>query len=381
MNITLVADIYGEKNNGTSITAERLVEKLRERGHKVTVISPSAGDGEDYVQLPKRHIPIFQNYVEKVNGVALAAVDETLLRQCLQSSDVVHFLLPFQVSKAGVRIARELGIPYTTAFHCQPENITSHVFLMNVPAANRFVYSWFRKKFYQYTHFIHCPSQFIADQLAANGYDADMRVISNGVVPTFYPHEAARPAEDEGLFRILFTARYSKEKRHDLLIEAAGLSRHADRIRLTFAGNGPQREALEKQAASLAHPPRFSLFTPELLSDVINSCDLYVHPSDVEIEAISCIEAFSCGLVPVISDSPKSATNQFALSEHNLFRAGDPRSLAEQIDYWIEHPEEKAAASQRYIDYGRRFAINACVDQMEAMFHDAIAYYKGGGQS
>lgn len=379
MKITLIADIYGETNNGTSITAARLVAGLRERGHSVTVVSPSAGEGDGYVQLPRRHIPIFQNYVEKLNGVAMAAVDEAVLRRWIAESDVVHFLLPFQVSQAGVRIARELGIPYTTAFHCQPENITSHLFLMNLPAANRLIYARFRRRFYRYTRFIHCPSRFIADQLIENGYDADCRVISNGVVPVFRPHEAARPPEDEGLFRILFTGRYAKEKRHDLLIRAAGLSRHADRIRLIFAGNGPQQAHLEKLAATLPHPPRFGLFTPEQLSDVINSCDLYVHPSDVEIEAISCIEAFSCGLVPVISDSPKSATNQFALDDRHLFRAGDPHSLAAQIDYWIEHPDEKAAASRAYIDYGRRFAIDACIDQMEEMFRDAIAYYGGGG--
>ena len=65
--------------------------------------------------------------------------------------------------------------------------------------------------------------------------------------------------------------------------------------------------------------------------------DLYVHAADAEIEAIACIEAFSSGLVPVIANSPKSATPQFALDERSLFEAGNPKDLADKIDYWIEH--------------------------------------------
>ena len=45
---------------------------------------------------------------------------------------------------------------------------------------------------------------------------------------------------------------------------------------------------------------------------------------DAEIEAIACIEAFSCGLVPVIAGSEQSATPQFALDERSLFNAGRP---------------------------------------------------------
>ena len=33
--------------------------------------------------------------------------------------------------------------------------------------------------------------------------------------------------------------------------------------------------------------------------------DLYVHAADVEIEAMSCMEAFAGGLVPVIANSPQ----------------------------------------------------------------------------
>ena len=100
---------------------------------------------------------------------------------------------------------------------------------------------------------------------------------------------------------------------------------------------------------------------------VINCADLYVHPAEVEIEAISCLEAISCGLVPVISDSPRSATRFFALDEKNLFACSDPDSLAQKIDYWLDHPEEKAARRAAYLGYTKQFDHDHCMDLMEQM--------------
>lgn len=379
MKIALVTDVYGETNNGTCVTARRLVENMRARGHEVTVISPYTGEGPGYITLQKRRIPAaVRHYIER-NGVTFARPDEELLRRGMEGCDVVHFLMPFKVCQVGVRLAKEMGIPYTTAFHCQPENITSHIFLLHSSLPNRFVYRLFWNRFYRYTHFVHCPSRFIADQLEANGYRVDARVISNGVVPTFHHKLVERPADWQGRICILFVGRYSPEKRHDILIHAAEQSRYADRIQLIFAGNGPRRQAIEQMGKQLRYPPIMGLYPADQLCDIINMCDLYVHPSDAEIEAISCIEAFTCGLVPVISDSKKSATNQFALTEHNLFRQGDPHSLAQQIDYWIEHPEEKEALSRRYQEYARQFSIDTCMDRMETMFNDARRYYREEG--
>ena len=69
-------------------------------------------------------------------------------------------------------------------------------------------------------------------------------------------------------------------------------------------------------------------FSRDEMLRVINSADLYVHPAEIEIEAIACLEAISCGLVPVIADSPRSATRFFALGERNLFHFNDPADLA-----------------------------------------------------
>ena len=107
-------------------------------------------------------------------------------------------------------------------------------------------------------------------------------------------------------------------------------------------------------ARKLPHPPIFGYYDKPSLIRLIHSCDLYVHASDIEIKGISCMEAFCAGLLPVISDSKKSASVQFALCDESLFCAGDAGELAERIDYWIEHEEERRAMGEAYARYGRR---------------------------
>ena len=377
MNIVLVIDQFDNSNNGTTITARRYAEQLRRRGHRVTILA-GGEPAEHKICAPVHTIPFFQPLVEK-QGFSFAKPDEEAYYQAFREADVVHFYLPFRFCRRGEEIARQMRIPTVAAFHLQPENITFSIGMGNRRPINDFLYHLFYRRFYNRFRFIHCPSRFIADQLAAHGYDADLRVISNGVDPAFRPIETPRPPAWEGKFAVLMIGRLSGEKRQDLIIEAAKRSRHRDRIQLVFAGKGPKEKEYKKQSAGLPAPPVFGFYGQEDLLRLINSCDLYVHASDAEIEGISCMEALACGLVPVIADSPRSATPQFALDDRSLFEAGNAQALADKIDYWIEHPEEKARMSREYAAQGDAMRVDACVARAEEMYEQAILDYRKHG--
>ena len=112
-------------------------------------------------------------------------------------------------------------------------------------------------------------------------------------------------------------------------------------------------------------------YTQEELRAVIAQADLYVHAADAEIEAMSCMEAFAGGLVPVIAQSAQSATPQFALDERSLFRAGDSADLAAKIDWWIEHPDERRRMERVYGEAAAPYALEACVARFEDMLRQA----------
>ena len=372
MKIILVTDEYGSLNNGTTMTAHRFYQMLRERGHDVHMLASGELTEPDYRARAGQY-PIATKVAAK-QGFGFAVPDEALFRRAFRGADVVHFLLPLPFEKKAMKICREMGVPMSAAFHLQPENITYICHMPRETLANG-IYTYFRHSFYKYFDHIHCPSEFIANQLIKHGYKAKMHVISNGVDDDFTPAQKPQKRKD-GKIHILMVGRLSPEKRQKVLIEAVRGSKYAGKIQLHLAGKGPCMEALVKQGEKLTNPPEFGFYSKEELIGLIRSCDLYVHASYIEIEAISCMEAFACGLVPVICNSPKSATTQFALCEESLFAPDDPDDLARKIEYWIENPERKAVMSVKYAQQGEKYRVSRSVEEAERMFLETIRDYK-----
>lgn len=377
MKIVLVIDQFDDSNNGTTVTARRFANQLRLCGHEVVILA-GGEPCEGKVCAPIHRIPLFQKLIES-QGMCFAKPDIQAYYTAFRDADIIHFYMPFRFCRRGEELARQMGIPTVAAFHVQPENITSTLFLGKTKCVNELLYRWFYHVFYNRFDHIHCPSAFIAQQLEQRSYGAKLWVISNGVADRFVPMPIERAPQLADRFTILMIGRLSGEKRQDLIIEAAQKSRYADHIQLVFAGKGPKEAAYRRKAKNLRHPPVFGFYSQDELYQLINMCDLYVHASDAEIEGISCMEALACGVVPVISDSALSATGQFALCEESLFRAGDSGDLARKIDYWIEHPKEKKEYSEKYARAQEENRVPACVARAEKMYQQAISDKKHKG--
>lgn len=365
--------MLGEANNGTTIAAINLIGALRKRGHTVRIVcsDPEQKGNPGYYVVPRLNLGPFNGYVEK-NGVALAKPDKKILEAAISGADRVHIMLPFALGCAGAKLAYRRKIPITAGFHCQAENFTGHIFLKDAAFASRITYRVFYRNLYRYCDSIHYPSQFICDTFEKVVGETPHNIISNGVNCRFKPKAVEKPDNLKDKYVVLFTGRYSPEKSHDILIDAVALSRYRDKIQLIFAGDGPRKEKMIRRANRRGIPaPVMKLFDREALIDVINYADLYVHPAEIEIEAIACLEAISCGKVPLIADSPRSATRHFALSERNLFKYNDPRDLARRMDWWLEHPDERRECEKQYLGYTAQFDFENCMDRMEKMITEA----------
>lgn len=394
MNILFVIDTFYTSNNGTSISAQRYAAELRKRGHLVRILCGDKPKSEQQAKLSDGdyctgifHFPIFQFMCEK-HDFFYGNADKALIREACNWADVVHVYTPFFMSNAAISYCKQIGKPVTAAFHIQPENITSSFGLGKVGWANNLIYNIFRRVTYSRVRHIHTPSRFIANELRKHGYTAQMHVISNGIHEEFITAGTQKISQrngltgeagltsnspEDGLFNILMIGRLSREKRQDVIIRAMQYSKYADRIRLVFAGKGPECRRYERLARHLTHQPLFVYEQrPDLIRRLLNT-DLYIHASDMEVEAISCIEAFATGLVPVIADSAESATPQFALDRRSLFKAGDPCDLAQAIDYWLDHPDERHAMEQRYATAAQRYSLARSVMFFEQMLRQEIA--------
>jgi len=369
MKIAVICEVLGQANNGTTIAALNLIEYLKKKGHDVRVVCPD----EDKRGLPGYHIlpkAGFVNWIFRKNNLNLAKFDEKVVYEAVHDADIVHFMIALFISRKASKYVHSLGIPITGGFHAQSQNFASQVGMLHNRAFNRWAYHWYDGNVFCRAKAIHYPTQFIRDVFEdAVGRKTNGYVISNGVNDIFQPDRCEKPDDLKDKFCILFTGRLAKEKSHFTLLNAVRKSRYASRIQLIFAGDGPLYPQLCAWASrNLPIQPVIKFFRRDELVRLINCCDLYCHPAEAEIEGIACLEAISCGLVPIIADSPDSATRELALDEKCLFKVNDSDDLARHIDWFIEHPSEKEELSVRYRQESLRFNQEQCMEKMEQMF-------------
>lgn len=118
--------------------------------------------------------------------------------------------------------------------------------------------------------------------------------------------------------------------------------------------------------------PIFKFYSREEIIDVLNACDIYVHPAEMELEGISCIEAITCGKLTVCSSSKKSATSGYTVDGRCVFKNRNAKDLAKVIDYWIDNPDEKALCEQKYLESSLAFNQDECMRKMELMITEVV---------
>lgn len=371
MIIVYVIDSYGEFSNGTTMTAVRSKQMLEEMGHTVRVVSISSIQGEEYFQLKERNIPIVSKW-SATQKTYYAKPDVNVFRRAFEGADVVHFFFPWKSAVVAAKVAKEMGIAVTGSYHYCPEHVAygSGAGKILMPVA-WILYKFYKRRVYKYVDRVHCPSPVMADKLRQHRYKNILHPITNGVGHQFFV-EANRPYNPEE-FQILTVGRLSLEKRQEILFKAMKYSKYKDKIKLVVAGQGPRNKKLRKLAKKLNLNVTFGFYSQNELIEIIKKSDLYVHTAEIETEGISVLEALAGGLVPVLSNAPFSAPGQiFALDDRSLFELNNPKDLAEKIDYWIEHPEERIKMSKKYQDSMQNFKIDTAVKRLEEMFKAAV---------
>ncbi len=374
MIITVVCDVLGEENNGTTIAAMNLIRYLRGGGHTVRIL---CGDQdkigqENYYIVPNYNLGIFNRYVEKV-GVTLAKPVEEVILNALDGADHVHIMIPLPLGLATAKIASSKNMSITAGFHMQAENFTCHIKMNKLKPVNHLVYKYIYKHLYRYVGGVHYPTQFIHDVFVKNVKNKPMPkayIISNGVHGYVQKRESQKPQELQDKIVILTTGRFAREKSQDTLIKAIKYSKYKDKIQLILAGRGPKEKYYRNLAKTLPVEPMFKLFGRNEIIDVLNYCDLYVHPAEVELEGIACIEAIACGKMTIVSNSKLAATKGFAIDDKCIFKNRNPKDLARVIDYWIENKEERKEYEDKYLKSATDYDQELCMQKMEQMIFE-----------
>lgn len=365
LRIAYVTDMVDGGLGGGMITAKNFVEALRAE-HDVTVVTTGPG-GADRISVPALSFPV---HAMRATGFRFGVPRKRLLQEAFRNADVVHLHFPFWLSFAALREAKAMGLPIVAASHIQPENIFYQVNWRSPWLMEGLYQFWIKNLFNKVDHVV-CPSLLGVQCLTTRGMVTRAHVISNGTPPDIRRTHAQRPRKEH--FDLLMVGRLAAEKRQDLVLEAVRRSRHRDRIRFTLAGGGPLEAELRASVADMPNVVFLGHVDHHVLENLYNASDLFVHASDIEIEGMVVLEAMTCGLPIVVSNSPLSAASQFALGPAHLFESGSADDLARKIDYFIEHPSELDALRDKHEEASRAYSFDSCVRKLVDVYQLAVS--------
>lgn len=379
MRVLLVSNNVYMRGNGVCTAVVSLVRRLQAQGIEVRVMAcenpDPQGQQPDY---PLKHFrfPFFEPLIQS-SGFRYATYSRRVAAEAIEWADVVHLCEGFPLEAKVARLARKRGKPCVGTFHLFTENITANLGMRKARLLNHLLTTWWRKAVYDRCTHVHCPTETVKQYLLDNNFKAEMRVITNGMDITEQTEPSQMPQTDPIV--VLCVGRLSNEKSQSTLLEAMRHSKYAQHIQLHFAGKGPYLERYIKMANKLVeegiirHEPSFGFYKATELKELTRQAYLYIHCAWVEVEGLSCAEAIMQGVVPVIAEGKLTATSQFALDEHSLFPESDAQALAERIDWWIEHPKERAEMGQRYAESVKKYDAKEANNKMIEMYKDSIA--------
>ncbi|MDC7242294.1 MAG: glycosyltransferase [Spirochaetales bacterium] len=379
MRIVFVIDSWNP-GNGCIVATHRLVEELQAKGHDIALVTtagPAADEFKgDVYTVPGFYMPGVKEAMMNMNFQFGRGI-KSVLREAFTGADLVQIQFPYFMAAPAVKMARKMDVPVLGACHIQSQNMTGAMGKDN-KLMDLFFNSWFNYELFKRVEAIHCPSAFAADLIKSKGSNAHFRVISNGIPRGYEPDTSLKRPEEWGDKFVLVTiGRLAMEKRHEVMIDAIKKSKYKDKIQLLICGKGELEESLKSQAAGMPVEPQIRYISDEEKMLYMNTADMYLHSSLIELESLTCLEAIGCGLPCMISNSPNSAASQFAYNEKFIFEMDDADDLAAKIDYWFEKREELKEMKKDILEMAEQYRMDRSIASMEQLYEDVINYNSG----
>ena len=313
MRIALFTESFLPKTDGVANTLCHVLDHLARRGHASLLFAPAGGPAR-YAQTPVIGLTAlpFPLYPELKLVPPTVDVGDRLRTF---SPDLIHVFNPVSLGIAGLRHARQMGVPVAASYQTDLPGF-----------AARWGLGFVSDLLWDFLRWVHdqadlnfCPSRFTLQELQGRGF-RNLRVWGRGVdTERFHPRHAsaewrARLSDGHPEAPLIVTVgRIAPEKRIAMLrpvLEAL------PQARLAIIGDGPARWLLESQFAGTP-----TVFTGYLrgadLAAAYAAADIFVLTGANETFGNVVLEAMASGL-PVVAPNTGGQMDHVKDSENGL---------------------------------------------------------------
>jgi phosphatidylinositol alpha 1,6-mannosyltransferase len=379
MRIMIVTDQYPPMVGGVPTVTHGLAHDFAERGHQVLVVAPSQGARDVRRLEQKVRVYRFSSFDwPTYEGLRIPFIPFIPIRNLLKKSDphIIHIHSPVVLGNIAQLLAGGLRKPVIATNHFLPINMSRSLTadpLLSKPFSN-ITYTYL-VQFCNRCEYVTAPTATALNLLYEHGLRAPAGVISNGIdLKKFSPGERSDQIREKFNLPLdrplaLHVNRLSEEKRVDVLLDAA--AKMTGNGYIALAGSGPAEAELRAQAERLHLSDRLAFLGYVRDADLLalrRSSELFVIPSEADLQSLATMEAMACGL-PVI------AANSYALPElahHNengyVFQPGNSDELASYLDTLLADAPLRAQMGQKSLEIIAKHDRVQVLDQWESLY-------------
>lgn len=339
MRIALACPYAWDAPGGVQVHVGQLARRMRDRGHEVLVLAPSAGPvvEEGFARVGR---PIRVPFNGSVAPIAPWPSAARAVRRALARfrPDVIHAHEPL-IPGAAMFAARSGRAPVVATFHAYADRAA--LFSLVAPLLRG---TWRRIS-------VRIAVSEAARAFVSRRLDGEIRIVPNGIETALFA--SAEPASLPAGRRILFVNRLDPRKGFLTMVAAFRLiaGSHPDAL-LVVAGDGRERDAIEMLPASARE--RVVMLGNVAHADLPPyhaACELFCGPATGrESFGIVLVEAMAAGLPVVASRIP--GYDEVVGDDGLLVPPGAPVALADAVRRLLDDGD----LAKRLAEAGRRRA-------------------------
>ncbi|MFZ2627695.1 MAG: glycosyltransferase [Rugosibacter sp.] len=378
MHVLMLSDVYFPRINGVSTSMQTFRQELGAHGIRLTVAAPEYPghiETDGIERIASRQVPLDPED-RLMTRAGLKAFNR---RVASADFSLIHVQTPFAAHYAGIKLARQQGVPVIATYHTHFEEYLFHYLPIVPRGALRGLARRAARGQCNALDGIIVPSQPMAQTLRDYGVTTPLHVIPTGLPESQFIRgdgQRFRAAYRIGAERkiALFVGRAAFEKNIGFLLEVAALARQQrPDLLLVIAGEGPALEQLQRKANQLGinDHVRFVGYLPREsgLRDCYAAADVFVFASRTETQGLVLLEAMAAGL-PVLALPALGAAEIITPQRGAVAAIDEPAAFAAQLVGLLDQPARLAELGREGITFAREWDAVTQAGRLAALYRD-----------
>lgn len=375
MKIAIFTDTYSPQINGVVTSTITFAHELEKLGHKVVIMGPrmkGATDSTDKVWRFRSFPFIFQK-----EYMCVSPFSRQLRKFKSQHFDIIHVQTPFSMGHLGQYLGWKYNIPVVHTYHTHWEEYLHYFPLLPHAIRKKLSILLLSKTFCNRCKHVIVPSSQIQDKLLEYKVTSPISIIPTGIELHQAPSQEAiqnfrsRFHLAPEIRYMIFVGRLGTEKNTSFLLESAQkVIQKLPHIKLLIVGDGPERNAMKTQAASLGiedqciftgYLPHKDVFTAYAAAHVIT------FPSKTETQGLSLLEGLSLGKPAVCIN----AMGVKDILEKGGFLTSETAEFSDKIMALFTQGDLYQKKSEEALERANQFSSAAMAQKLLAVYQKA----------